>query len=41
MLSRKVGMMDKVKGRMAGASDYIAKPFAAGDIIGAAEKYVS
>ncbi len=41
MLSGKVGMMDKVKGRMAGASDYIAKPFAAGDIIGAAEKYVS
>lgn len=41
MLSGKVGMMDKVKGKMAGASDYIAKPFAAGDIIGAAEKYVS
>ena len=41
MLSGKVGMMDKVKGRMAGASDYITKPFAAGDIIGAAEKYVS
>jgi twitching motility two-component system response regulator PilG len=40
MLSGKVGMMDKVKGRMAGASDYITKPFAAGDIIGAAEKYV-
>lgn len=41
MLSGKVGMMDKVKGRMAGASDYITKPFAAGDIIGAAEKYLS
>ncbi|HML95266.1 MAG TPA: response regulator [Thermodesulfobacteriota bacterium] len=41
MMSGKLGMMDKMKGKMAGASDYITKPFAAGDIIGAAEKYLS
>lgn len=41
MMSGKLGMMDKMKGKMAGVSDYITKPFAAGDIIGAAEKYLS
>ena len=41
MMSGKIGMMDKMKGKMAGVSDYITKPFAAGDIIGAAEKYLS
>ncbi|MCC6712899.1 MAG: response regulator [Candidatus Dadabacteria bacterium] len=40
MMSGKLGMMDKMKGRMAGASDYITKPFAAGDIVSAAEKYL-
>lgn len=41
MMSGKIGMMDKMKGKMAGVSDYITKPFAAVDIIGAAEKYLS
>jgi len=41
MMSGKLGMMDKMKGKMAGVSDYITKPFAAVDIVGAAEKYLS
>jgi twitching motility two-component system response regulator PilG len=41
IMSGKIGMMDKMKGKMAGVSDYISKPFAAVDIIGAAEKYLS
>lgn len=40
VMSGKLGMMDKMKGKIAGVSDYITKPFAAGDIIGAAEKYL-
>jgi CheY-like chemotaxis protein len=39
MLSGKVGVLDKMKIKMAGASDVITKPFGSDALVGAAEKY--
>ena len=39
MLSGKVGVLDKMKIKMAGASDFITKPFGSDALVGAAEKY--
>jgi CheY-like chemotaxis protein len=39
MLSGKVGVLDKMKIKMAGASDFITKPFGSEALVGAAEKY--
>lgn len=41
MLSGKDGLLDKVKGRMAGASDYITKPFNPNTLIKAVRKHVT
>lgn len=40
MLSAKDGFFDKVKGRMAGSSDYITKPFDAETLIKAIRKHL-
>lgn len=40
MLSGKDGFFDRVKGRIAGATEYITKPFAPRDLIMAVEKRV-
>lgn len=40
MLSAKDGFFDKVKGRMAGSSDYITKPFDAETLIKAIKKHL-
>lgn len=40
MMSGKVGMMDKMKGKMAGASDYLMKPFESKAIVDTAERYI-
>ena len=40
MLSRRDGMIDRLKGRLAGAKDYIAKPFKTQDIIAVTESYL-
>ncbi|MEW6146033.1 MAG: response regulator [Thermodesulfobacteriota bacterium] len=39
MLSGKAGVLDKMKIKMAGASDLITKPFGSADLVGAVEKY--
>lgn len=39
MLSGKVGVLDKMKIKMAGASDVITKPFGSDALVGAAERY--
>ncbi|MFI5321955.1 MAG: response regulator [Thermodesulfobacteriota bacterium] len=39
MLSGKAGVLDKMKVKMAGASDFITKPFGSDAIVEAAEKY--
>ena len=39
MLSGKVGVLDKMKARMSGASDYITKPFGSDSLVEAAQKY--
>ncbi len=39
MLSGKVGVLDKMKIKMAGASDFLTKPFGSEALVGAAEKY--
>ena len=41
MLSGKDGLLDKVKGRMAGASDYITKPFKPNTLIQTVAKHVN
>jgi twitching motility two-component system response regulator PilG len=40
MLSRRDGVIDRLKGRLAGAKDYIAKPFKAQEIVLMAESYL-
>jgi twitching motility two-component system response regulator PilG len=40
MLTAKDGFFDKVKGRMAGASGYITKPFNAPQLLDAVDKYL-
>jgi twitching motility two-component system response regulator PilG len=41
MLSGKDGLLDKVKGRMAGASDYITKPFNPNALVKTVRKHVT
>ncbi len=41
MLSGKDGFFDKVKGRMAGAADYITKPFKSDTLLGAVIKHTN
>ena len=40
MLSRRDGVIDRLKGRLAGAKDYITKPFKTQDIISIIESYL-
>ncbi len=40
MLSRRDGMIDRLKGRLAGAKDYITKPFKTQDIISVTEMHL-
>ena len=40
MLSRRDGMIDKLKGRLAGAKDYLTKPFKTQDIISVTESHL-
>jgi twitching motility two-component system response regulator PilG len=40
MLSRHNGMIDKLKGRLAGAKDYLTKPFKTQDIISVIESHL-
>jgi twitching motility two-component system response regulator PilG len=40
MLSGKDGVFDKVRGRLAGANDYITKPFAPGSVLAALTKHL-
>ena len=40
MLSRRDGVIDRLKGRLAGARDYITKPFKTQEIIAVAQAYL-
>jgi twitching motility two-component system response regulator PilG len=40
MLSGKDGLFDKVRGRLAGANDYITKPFEPGAVLAAVRKHL-
>ncbi|GAC1369666.1 MAG: twitching motility response regulator PilG [Ktedonobacteraceae bacterium] len=40
MLSRRDGVIDKLKGRLAGAKDYLTKPFKTSDVIAVTESYL-
>ena len=40
MLTGKDGFIDRVKARMAGATDYLTKPFGAQELLTLVEKYV-
>jgi DNA-binding response OmpR family regulator len=40
MLSRHDGMIDKLKGRLVGAKDYLSKPFSTQDIIAVIESHL-
>jgi twitching motility two-component system response regulator PilG len=41
MLSGKDGLFDKMRGRLAGSSDYITKPFDSGDLVQTVKRYLS
>lgn len=40
MLSRRDGVIDRLKGRLAGAKDYLTKPFKTQDVISVIESYL-
>jgi DNA-binding response OmpR family regulator len=40
MLSRHDGMIDKLKGRLVGAKDYLSKPFSTHDIVSVIESHL-
>lgn len=40
MLSKRDGVIDRLKGRLAGAKDYITKPFKTQDVIHVIESYI-
>lgn len=40
MLSRRDGMIDKLKGRLAGAKDYLTKPFKTQEIVSVIESHL-
>jgi DNA-binding response OmpR family regulator len=40
MLSRRDGVIDKLKGRLAGAKDYITKPFKTQEVVSLVESYL-
>ena len=40
MLSRRDGVLDKLKGRLAGAKDYLTKPFKTQEIVALAQNYL-
>jgi twitching motility two-component system response regulator PilG len=40
MLSRRDGVIDRIKGRLVGARDYVAKPFKTQDIIAITQTYL-
>lgn len=40
MLSRRDGVIDRLKGRLAGAKDYITKPFRTQDVLSVIESYL-
>jgi twitching motility two-component system response regulator PilG len=40
LLSRRNGVIDRLKGRLAGAKEYISKPFKTQDIISVVESYL-
>jgi twitching motility two-component system response regulator PilG len=41
MLSGKDGIFDKMRGRLAGSSDYITKPFDSSDLVQTIKRYLS
>jgi twitching motility two-component system response regulator PilG len=41
MLSRRNGMIDKLKGRLVGAKDYLTKPFKTQELISVIEPYLN
>ena len=41
MLSGKDGLFDKMRGRLAGSSDYITKPFDSNDLVHTVKRYLS
>ena len=41
MLSGKDGLFDKMRGRLAGSSDYITKPFDSSDLVQTVKRYLS
>lgn len=41
MLSGKDGIFDKMRGRLAGSSDYITKPFDSSDLVQTVKRYLS
>jgi twitching motility two-component system response regulator PilG len=40
MLSGKDGLFDKMRGKMAGANDYITKPFDSAELVGVVKRYL-
>jgi twitching motility two-component system response regulator PilG len=41
MLSGKDGIFDKMRGKLAGSSDYITKPFDSSDLVQTVKRYLS